>query len=220
MDVAVDLFHSVGIIQLSATKRDLCPRSGDSFSRPQSALMPIAVDDTVELNFAASNIPGNFRVQPHEPAAGNAAFRRECEIKQFAGMAIENSMLGAAHALANPLTANFGVPHGQAVGIMLPHVVRFNGSVAGKWYQELLQLAPAPLTATPRRPPEEHLARFLTEWISQAGITHCLSLCDIPRDGLSQLAQEAAGQWTAQFNPRPVDPDQLLQIYEQAYDVG
>src|SRR6185436_15036686 len=45
----------------------------------------------------------------------------------FAGIAIENSMLGAAHAAANPLTAHYGIAHGQAVGMMLPHVVRYNG---------------------------------------------------------------------------------------------
>src|SRR6266436_162906 len=44
----------------------------------------------------------------------------------LAGMAIENSMLGAAHAAANPLTAHYGIVHGQAVGMMLPHVIRFN----------------------------------------------------------------------------------------------
>jgi alcohol dehydrogenase len=42
----------------------------------------------------------------------------------FAGTAIENSMLGAAHAAANPLTAHYDIVHGQAVGMMLPHVVR------------------------------------------------------------------------------------------------
>ncbi len=57
----------------------------------------------------------------------------------FAGLAIENSMLGAAHALANPLTAEFDVPHGQAVGLMLPHVIRFNGAEVGSWYFELLE---------------------------------------------------------------------------------
>src|SRR5205085_4079330 len=46
----------------------------------------------------------------------------------YAGLAIENSMLGATHAAANPLTAHFGVVHGQAVGIMLRHVVRFNAA--------------------------------------------------------------------------------------------
>ena len=44
----------------------------------------------------------------------------------LAGTAIENSMLGAAHSAANPLTAHFNVVHGVAVGVMLPHVVRFN----------------------------------------------------------------------------------------------
>jgi len=45
----------------------------------------------------------------------------------LAGLAIENSMLGAAHALANPLTAAYNIVHGEAVALMLPHVIRFNG---------------------------------------------------------------------------------------------
>src|SRR5690606_10729675 len=46
----------------------------------------------------------------------------------LAGAAIENSMLGATHALANPLSAHFDVVHGIAIGILLPHVVRYNGA--------------------------------------------------------------------------------------------
>src|SRR5688572_30419634 len=44
----------------------------------------------------------------------------------FAGTAIELSMLGAAHSAANPLTAHYNIVHGQAVGLMLPGVIRFN----------------------------------------------------------------------------------------------
>ena len=51
----------------------------------------------------------------------------------YAGLAIENSMLGASHALANPLTATYDTAHGQAVGLMLPHVVRFNGQKFDAW---------------------------------------------------------------------------------------
>ena len=57
----------------------------------------------------------------------------------FAGLAIENSMLGATHALANPLTARYGIVHGQAIGLMLPHVIRFNGARYGAWYHDLLE---------------------------------------------------------------------------------
>src|SRR4029079_7638704 len=46
----------------------------------------------------------------------------------LAGAAIEASMLGAAHACANPLTSRFRVTHGVAVGLMLPAVVRANGA--------------------------------------------------------------------------------------------
>ena len=43
-----------------------------------------------------------------------------------AGIAIEQSMLGATHACANPLTARYGTTHGIAIAVMLPHVVRWN----------------------------------------------------------------------------------------------
>src|SRR3954470_22493323 len=46
----------------------------------------------------------------------------------LAGCAIENSMLGAAHATANPLTSEFNIIHGLAVGLMLPQVIRFNAN--------------------------------------------------------------------------------------------
>src|SRR5688500_8767491 len=38
----------------------------------------------------------------------------------YAGVAIENSMLGATHACANPLTARFGTAHGAAIAMLLP----------------------------------------------------------------------------------------------------
>ena len=56
----------------------------------------------------------------------------------FAGIAIEQSMLGAAHACANPLTAQYGVTHGLALAILLPHVVRWNASVVQDRYGALL----------------------------------------------------------------------------------
>jgi alcohol dehydrogenase len=51
-------------------------------------------------------------------APGDLAARAQMQLgAALAGMAIEQSMLGAAHAAANPLTARFGVVHGRAVGV-------------------------------------------------------------------------------------------------------
>jgi len=130
----------------------------------------------------------------------------------LAGLAIENSMLGATHALANPLTSEFDLVHGQAIGILLPHVIRYNGVEVGAWYQELV--------ADPQVSAEEscdQLAQLVQGLVTQAGLPTSLSQCDIPRENLSKLADQAAEQWTAQFNPRKVGSGELATIYEQAF---
>jgi alcohol dehydrogenase len=135
----------------------------------------------------------------------------------LAGLAIENSMLGAAHALANPLTAAHHIPHGQAVGLMLPHVVRFNGDFRGETcvagYAELLGdlgIAAAPASAGVR------LAEWLADLLRASRLQTTLSSCGIPTPDVSALAALAAGQWTAGFNPRPVAAADLAALYEAA----
>ena len=125
----------------------------------------------------------------------------------LAGLAIENSMLGAAHACANPLTARYDITHGVAVALMLPHVIRFNNTVVGEAYRELY--------------PEGDLADRITT-LKQIGnlpnrlrdypVQYTIDTADLPT-----LAKEAATQWTAQFNPRPVNVSDFMKLYEQVY---
>lgn len=133
----------------------------------------------------------------------------------LAGAAIENSMLGAAHAAANPLTAHFDVPHGLAVGLMLPHVVRFNAveSAARAIYVALAEIA----GATGQAPtPEEALARRLEEFLALTGLPRSLAAWGISQEDVPMLAAEAAQQWTAGFNPRPVGERDFAALYAAA----
>ncbi len=125
------------------------------------------------------------------------------------GIAIENSMLGAAHALANPLTANYGIVHGCAVGVMLPHVVRFNTQCSSKTYAQLANLAGLADVA--------ELPELLEQLLATAGIDTTLVSYGVAADRLPELAEDAAQQWTAQFNPRPARMLDLLHLYEQAF---
>lgn len=131
----------------------------------------------------------------------------------LAGMAIESSMLGAAHATANPLTARFGVTHGQAVGLMLPHVVRFNGKKHADWYAELLAEI-EPCSSGEDAP--NRIAEIVTDLVAKTGLK--TKLCDlgIDEEALPQLATDASSQWTGTFNPLPVDADNLHSIYQSA----
>lgn len=133
----------------------------------------------------------------------------------LAGAAIENSMLGATHALANPLTAHFDTTHGFAVGVMLPHVVRFNAEVVGNLYGKLA--VDAELCESEDDPHAASLlADFITRTIRAAGAPTCLSECGLDENLIPTLAQEAAKQWTGNFNPRPVTAESLEELYRCA----
>ncbi len=121
----------------------------------------------------------------------------------LAGSAIENSMLGAAHATANPLTALFNIPHGLAVTIMLPHVIRLNQSVPeiSAIYRKLARDLGSPLIA------------WLEKTISLAGFPKP----EIPLTAIPELAEAAAHQWTGRFNPVPLDHATITTLYHSAF---
>lgn len=134
----------------------------------------------------------------------------------YAGVAIENSMLGATHACANPLTARYGTEHGAAIAMLLPSVVRWNERAVADRYATLLGLSSVveqdgDITAT------EALARRLEALASAAGLRADLSGAGIQEKDLADLAAEAAEQWTGTFNPRPFHKEGALEVYSCAY---
>lgn len=134
----------------------------------------------------------------------------------LAGMAIENSMLGATHACANPLTARYGTEHGAAIAMLLPSVVRWNGSVAAEPYAELMKLS-STSAQSPDADSAERLARRLEKLAAMGGLTTRLSAAGVAQSDLQILAGEAATQWTGNFNPRPFDKAGAMEVYQWAY---
>lgn len=121
----------------------------------------------------------------------------------FAGTAIENSMLGAAHSCANPLTARFDIVHGHAVGLMLPHVIRFNSTLVepALEYRDLFN---------------GDLAGRVSILLDEAQLPGKLADLGVTVNDISTLAAEAATQWTAQFNPRAVTEADFAKLYNAA----
>ena len=133
----------------------------------------------------------------------------------FAGLAIENSMLGAAHASANPLTASCGLVHGHAVALMLPHVIGMN--------EEDMEA----------RETYAHYGTLLSSccgvnWGVRPWVEHLLALadlsplakCGVDPSLFSELAEDATRQWTGQFNPRSMKIEDFTVLYEDAFDGG
>jgi alcohol dehydrogenase class IV len=132
----------------------------------------------------------------------------------FAGAAIEQSMLGAAHACANPLTARYNMVHGLALAIILPRVVRWNAATANGQYANLLG---APRRRVRDEDAAESVARRLEDLAAAAGLAGTLRDNGIEEAALPELAAQAAQQWTGTFNPRPFDASGALEIYRSAF---
>lgn len=127
----------------------------------------------------------------------------------MAGQAIEASMLGAAHALANPLTARFGLAHGLAVGWMLPKVVCFN--------QELPEIADRYSMLAAAMNLDGRLGQALEAALDRWGVaSEVTAACAGWSSAREALVAEALEQWTGSFNPRPLDPEGVRGLYAAA----
>jgi alcohol dehydrogenase len=162
----------------------------------ESAVCNKGTDESRELSFQAFRsiepvieaiLKGEASLDDRNKMLGGSA---------MAGSAIEASMLGAAHASANPLTAHFDVVHGRAVMTMLPSVMRWNSKVVGDVYADL-------------KP-------GLIEWVEHLRELAELPPVKVPDEMIGQLASEAAKQWTGQFNPRPLTVEDFAGLYQSA----
>jgi len=130
----------------------------------------------------------------------------------YAGLAIENSMLGAAHACANPLTAQFGITHGHAVGLMLPHVVEHNAAdpATAALYRELAGVAGLADVGA--------LVTALRDNLTRTGLPPHPQDAGADPAAIPALAADAATQWTGTFNPTPITEAGFADLYRRAFD--
>ncbi len=160
-------------------------------------------------------LAGNIRAVIENP---------KCEVRRgkvqlgaaYAGVAIENSMLGAAHALANPLTAIFGTPHGQAVGAMMPHVIRANAAMMESDYCELLVEIQDQDDAPSVESGANGLSDFVSGLVAASGLKTELKEIGVATNRIPGMAEGASKQWTLGFNPVSIDVAGLEALYRSA----
>ena len=116
-------------------------------------MLPRAANPTTQslalkaIGLVHQNLPKVMAEPKDVEARGNMLMA-----SNLAGMAFALSYLGLSHSLANALTKMKGTPHGLAVGMMLPAVIRFNAPVVGADYEHIARYVFG--RSLPRRPPE------------------------------------------------------------------
>jgi alcohol dehydrogenase class IV len=126
--------------------------------------------------------------------------------------------LGSVHAMSHPAGAQFGVPHGVANAIHLPHVIRFNargGDPIAERYRDIGELFGLE-TGGAATDAADALARHITVLVEQFGLPTRLSQAGVPESGIPGLVEGAMGDGTTLLNPREAGEEDYAELYRSA----
>src|SRR5215208_6474940 len=122
--------------------------------------------------------------------------------------------LGSVHAMSHPAGAQFGVPHGVANAIHLPHVIRHNAAgtpdIADRYRDigELFDVSDPDIG--------DALATYVTDLVDRLGLPTKLSQAGVPEDGIPALVEGAMGDGTTLLNPREMAEEDYAELYRAA----
>ena len=140
----------------------------------------------------------------------------------MAGIAFSNSMVGLVHAIGHAVGGVAHVPHGIAMSILLPHVMKFNLETIKPAYAELLlPLAGAEIYATtPKEERAQKAIEFVTAFIKQfesVGLPTKLSDAKVTEDQFDAIAQTAINDGAIVVNPIMATKEQVIEILKEAF---
>lgn len=119
--------------------------------------------------------------------------------------------LGSVHAMSHPAGAQFGVPHGVANAIHLPHVIRFNlegGDDIADRYRDIADVFYLDGPGT--------LADHVTGLVERLGLATRLSQVGVPEEGIPALVEGAMGDGTTLLNPREPSEEDYAALFKRA----
>jgi alcohol dehydrogenase class IV len=116
--------------------------------------------------------------------------------------------------MSHPAGAHYGVPHGVANAIHLPHVIRHNaqgGADIADRYRDVGDVFDL-------HDPDigEALAAHLTELTDRLGLPTRLSEVGVPEEGIPALVEGAMGDATTLLNPREMGEEEYAELYRRA----
>ena len=136
----------------------------------------------------------------------------------MAGMAFTNAMVGLVHAMAHSLGGRFGVPHGLANAILLPHVMRYNMEACADQYALVAEALAVKKPETSDDEAAEEAVNAIEELSKKIGLPGRLRYVDVPMEGLKDCAELSLSDGSIVYNPKPVfEAEEVFKVYEAAW---
>jgi len=136
----------------------------------------------------------------------------------IAGAAFSNAQVGMVHALAHSIGAKFGVPHGIANSIFLPHCILYNLDACVDRYSQIAQAMGKDIRDMEPLKAAEQAAIAIVEFSQSIGMPQTLREVNVEESGLEQCANDALMDGSIVYNPKMIfDPNEILKVYRKAF---
>lgn len=136
------------------------------------------------------------------------------------GITFGNSQAGFAHSMGHSLGAVFNIPHGRAVGVVLPYVMQFNSKKVGNLYAEIAKSLG--IEGNSENETVELLVDKLESLMKE--IEEPASIKDLGikkkdfEERFEELVNKAVTDYCTPMNPRKVSKEDCQNLYEYAYE--
>ena len=166
---------------------------------------------------AIALISENLRTAVHDGT--NIAAREKMLLGSlYAGLGLANAGVTAVHSLSYPLGGRYGIPHGLANTVLLPHVMSFNISGAQEKFVDIAEAMGEMVEGLPLREAAYLAVEAVNALVEDCGIQTNLEDLGISEDDFEEMAKIAMTvARPLANNPRQVTIEDAVTIYEDAF---
>jgi len=199
----------------------------------ESYVSVMASDYTDGLAEKAIELVFEYLPQAYEDGTNRKAREKMHNASCIAGMAFTNAFLGLNHSIAHKIGGEYHVPHGRANAIILPYVIKYNGTmptkfvsfpkyetfVADERYAEIAKRLG--LSAASKEEGVNSLVKAVQELMEKLDMPKSFKECGIDEQEymskLDMLADNAFSDQCTGVNPRVPLVEEIKQILIDAY---
>ncbi len=142
------------------------------------------------------------------------------EAEMLAGMAFNNADLGYVHAMAHQLGGQYDAPHGVCCALLLPYVEKFNLIACPERFAKLAEIMGENTDGLSIRDAAELSIKAMKQMAIDVGIPKSIKEIGAKIEDFPMMAENALKDGNAFSNPRKATKEELIQLYQEAYDAN
>ncbi|WP_125704113.1 iron-containing alcohol dehydrogenase [Lacticaseibacillus daqingensis] len=140
------------------------------------------------------------------------------EAEMLAGMAFNNADLGYVHAMAHQLGGQYDAPHGVCCALLLPIVEEYNLIACPDRFAELARAMGENTDGLSTREAAELAIKAMRQMAKDVGIPASIKALGAKPEDFPLMAENALKDGNAFSNPRKGTKEDLIALFQQAYD--